>query len=128
MKTTHLITKLLIVAGVSLAAGPAYADLIGRPGALVAIQVNKIGSDKYITNSGKIVVEEAGTLELREYRFGGVLCAGRNLSESDINTLGRAVSSDVMHVAPFYKLGQAGVRCLVSFIIADPEVIGEIAQ
>jgi len=131
MEAKRLIAKLCImftVAGASLAAGPAHADFIGRPGRLVAVQVNKIGSDKYLTNPGKIVIEEPGTLELREYRFGGVICSGRNLSESDVNTLGRTVGSDAVHVAPFYRNGQGNVRCLVSFIIGDSEVITEIPQ
>ena len=67
-------------------------------------------------------------MQLTEYRFGGAICSSRNLSESDINTIGRAVANPAIHVAPFYKLGQGNVRCLVSFIIGDSEVITEIPQ
>lgn len=118
---------LFILAAVVCVAGPARADTAGVTGTLVGIVLNEFTSNALPSYYGKIVVEEAGPI-LREYRWMGTPCSGRNVSANNVNILARVVGQRTVQITPYYKLGLGGTRCLVSFLLADPEVIEDIDQ
>lgn len=113
--TMHRILTVLAVSGALLLGGTtgAWADLAGNPGKLVAFRHLDNDSDDYGTHRGMLVVDEGGSL-LQEYRWGGTLCAGRDLDVDQQKLLVQALASK-MRVVPAYKNGQAGVRCVVAF-------------
>ncbi len=124
---TMKVAVLLGIAGISFAATTAHADAIGTPGLLVGIQRNESSSDEYGASHGRIIVRETD-LQMRTYRWGGSLCFGKLVTSSDVEILARAVGNRSVEIKPFYKTGSASTRCLVSFIIAEPDVIDGLGQ
>lgn len=95
------------------ATNAAWADFAGSPGKLVAFRHLDNDSDDYSTHRGMLVVDEGGGV-LQAYRWGGTLCAGRDLDIDQQQLLLQGLRSK-MRIVPAYKNGQAGVRCLVAF-------------
>lgn len=126
VRVHRTIAKSLILAAVVCAAGPARADIVGATGTLVGIVLTEFTSN-VVNYRGKIVVQEEDMV-LREYLWAGTRCSGRNVTENDVNILARVVGSRTVQITPYYKTATLGIRCLVSFLIADPEVIEDIGQ
>lgn len=95
------------------AAGPAHADSIGTAGRILGIEHNDDDSDDYGISNGSVFVDEGGGT-VREYRHGGSLCPDRILDVDQQRMLLDAMRSK-MTVLPYYKVGNAASRCLVSF-------------
>jgi hypothetical protein len=57
------------------------------------------------------VKNTTGVLDV--YRWGGTACGSRNLSESQVETLERAVGDKKTRIEPTYQLGQGDLQCLV---------------
>lgn len=104
-----LIASLLLLA----TALPARADFVGAPGKIAGFLHNDDNSDDYGVYRGLVSIDEGGGT-VQPYRWGGTLCAGRDLSIDQQSLLLQALRSK-MRVLPYYLNGQAGVRCLVSF-------------
>lgn len=100
-----------------------FADSTGSPGYVTSLTVHESSSDLYGTYRGSLTVregQEPGSSQ-SEYRWGGTLCSGKNVSESSIQLLMIALRgrSDTQ-IVPRYKMGQGGIRCLVSFTLQEP--------
>lgn len=117
----------LAVAGlVAVLAGPALADTQGDSGRVIGLSLNESSSDLSATQRGKIVVDSAGIVS--EYRWDGTLCAGRVLTEAEEAVLAGLVGNKKLLITPYWKSGQGGVRCLVSFTIGDKKSLPDIPQ
>jgi len=113
----------ILLAASSLPTLASAADSSGSTGYVISVTINTKSSDTYNSYSGSVVLRE-GTepaSPVREYRWGGTLCSGRDLSSADVQLLTEAFRgrSDTQ-VIPRYKMGQAGSRCLVSFTLREP--------
>jgi len=101
----------------------ASADSSGNTGYVTSLTINMKSSNTYNSYRGSVVLRE-GTepaSSLREYRWGGTLCAGRDLSDADVQLLTEAFRGRTdTQVIPRYKMGQAGSRCLVAFTLQEP--------
>jgi hypothetical protein len=98
-------------------AAPALAqDNTGTPGKLVGLEHVDNDSDSYTTHRGRIWLDIGGGA-LDQYRWGGTLCAGRDLDIDQQQLLITTMAQKKGVVVPFWKNGQAGVRCLVRFYI-----------
>ncbi|MEZ4450744.1 MAG: hypothetical protein R3B09_14780 [Nannocystaceae bacterium] len=100
-----------------------FADSTGSPGYVISLTVHESSSDLYGTYRGSVTIrqgQEPGSTQT-EYRWGGTLCSGRNVTEANIELLTIALRgrSDTQ-IVPRYKMGQGGVRCLVSFTLQEP--------
>jgi len=95
------------------AALPAAADFVGSAGKIVGYLHNDNDSDDYGVYRGMVAVDEGGGM-VQTYRWGGTLCAGRDLDIDQQSLLLQAIRSK-MRILPYFKNGQAGIRCLVSF-------------
>jgi hypothetical protein len=107
---------LSLLAGLMIVSVPAttFADSDGLVGSVDSVTVNESGSDDYAMANGVVTVrEKSGTK--RDYKWGGSLCPGRNLSASSISTLFDALRTQNIEVAPSYKLGNGATRCITSF-------------
>lgn len=109
-----------------LTAGEALADSIGVAGRIVGVEHNDDSSDDYGIAEGSVFVDEAGTI--REYRHGGSLCPGRLLDVDQQRMLVDAMRSKLT-VIPYYKLGNGGSRCLVSYsFVAKKSAVGGVTK
>jgi hypothetical protein len=109
--------RLSLVAVLLAALVPAtsFADSTGNSGVVDELSVYESGSDAYAMANGVLTVKESGGSK-REYKWGGSLCAGRNVSASSISMLFDAMRSQAeVNIVPSYKTGSANTRCLTGF-------------
>lgn len=101
----------------------AHADSNGSAGYVTSLTVNGKSSDTAGSYRGSVRIREGAEpgSPNREYRWGGTICSGRDLDESEVSLLLEALRgrSDTQ-IVPRYKMGQAGVRCLVAFTLQEP--------
>lgn len=109
------------------AAAPALAqDNTGTAGKLVSLEHVDNDSDSYSVYRGRIWLDVGGSAT-DEYRWGGTLCAGRDLDIDQQQLLVTAMAQKKGVVLPFWKNGQAGVRCLVRFyIVPNAKIAAEL--
>jgi len=116
-------SRAVLLAVGSIPALASAADNSGIAGYVTSLTVNQKTSDSYSSFRGSIIVRE-GTepaSATREYRWGGTLCSGRDLSDADIHLLVEALRGRAdTQIKPRYKTGQAATRCLVSFTLQEP--------
>lgn len=110
-------SRLSLVAALvaALVPGTTFADSNGTTGVVEELAVYESGSDNYAMANGILTVKEASGTK-REYKWGGSLCAGRNVSASSISLLFDAMRSQAnVNIVPSYKLGSGNTRCLTGF-------------
>lgn len=101
-----------------------FADSNGVAGYVAAVTVYESSSDEYGTANGSVSVREGGqaTGTLREYKWGGSLCAGKNVGSEDVRLLVDAMRGrSEMQIVPTYKVGNGATRCLTGFKIRAVE-------
>src|SRR5262245_50389141 len=115
-------TRLSLVAVLTAVLVPAlaFADSLGNIGAVNNLTVYESGSDNYGAANGVVVVRERRVNgkpeELREYKWGGSLCPGRELSSTSIALLFEALRDRRnIKITPSYKPGNGSTRCLTGF-------------
>lgn len=98
-----------------LPASPALAaDALGALGPIVVVERNSQSADAYLQWHGRMVVGDSigGYLE---YRWGGVACGSRVLTESQTGELIAAMNNPRILVLPRWQSGQGGSQCLVGY-------------
>jgi hypothetical protein len=92
-----------------------FADSAGALGNVDAVTVYESSSDDYAMANGVLTVrEKSGTK--RDYKWGGSLCPGRNVSSGSISMLLDALrSTQTIEIVPSYKVGNGATRCLTGF-------------
>ena len=108
---------LSLLAGMMIVSAPAttFADSAGSIGNVDAVTVYESSSDDYAMANGVLSVrEKSGTK--RDYKWGGSLCPGRNVSADSIKMLFDALqSTQTIEIVPSYKVGNGATRCLTGF-------------
>jgi hypothetical protein len=108
---------LSLLAGLMIVSAPAttFADSLGAVGTVENLTVYESSSDDYAMANGLLTVrEKSGTK--REYKWGGSLCPGRNVSASSIAMLFEALRSQpTVEIVPSFKTGTGGSKCLTGF-------------
>lgn len=111
--------RLSLVAAFLTALAPAttFADSTGSAGVVDTLAVYESGSDDYAMANGVLTVKE-GNGTKREYKWGGSLCPGRELSPESIALLFQALQDRKnIKITPSYKPGNANTRCLTGFTL-----------
>ncbi|MFY0538356.1 hypothetical protein [Nannocystis pusilla] len=92
-----------------------FADSAGSIGNVDSVTVYESSSDDYAMANGVLSVrEKSGTK--RDYKWGGSLCPGRNVSADSISMLFDALRSQTqVEIVPSYKVGNGATRCLTGF-------------
>lgn len=93
------------------------ADLLGTRGVISELHVNSVNSDSYLQHHGRVVITAEGRAS--EYRWGGVACSNKTLTESQVTMLQRALES-VTTIEPRFQAGQGTNRCIVGFGLVTP--------
>ncbi|MCY1056082.1 MULTISPECIES: hypothetical protein [Nannocystis] len=95
-----------------------FADSAGAVGAVDTLTVYESSSDDYAMANGLLTVrEKSGTK--RDYKWGGSLCPGRNVSAGSLAMLFEALrSQQTVEVVPSYKTGNGATRCLTGFKVS----------
>lgn len=108
------LSLIAVMAAVMLPAS-ASADSAGNAGNVEAVVIHEPGSDNYAMYKGAVVLKERAGSK-REYRWGGSLCPGRDLSANSVNLLFEALRArKQVEVTPQFKLGNGSQRCLTGF-------------
>ena len=108
----------LLILSALIAAGAARADDTKPAGSLAGLDVNTGSADTYLQYHGRLFVKNAdGNLD--EYRWGGVSCGSRVLTEDQLALLQRALNNKKMTIEPRTQDGQGISKCLVGFKLAD---------
>lgn len=109
--------RLFVLAALMTALAPAtsFADSNGLYGAVDSVTVHESSSDNYAMVNGVLTVrEKSGTK--RDYKWGGSLCPGRNVSAGSLSMLFDSLRSQTnVQITPTYKLGNGNTRCLTGF-------------
>lgn len=119
---------LSLLAGMMIVSAPAttFADSSGSIGNVDSVTVFESSSDDYAMANGVLSVrEKSGTK--RDYKWGGSLCPGRNVSADSISMLFDALRSQTqVEIVPSYKVGNGATRCLTGFKLSfdRPAVAG----
>ncbi|MFZ6183422.1 hypothetical protein [Nannocystis pusilla] len=93
----------------------AFADSNGTVGNVEAVTLYESSSDNHAMFNGSVSIKEK-TGQKRDYKWGGSLCPGRELSANSINLLFEALrAKKQVEVTPTYKAGNGGERCLTGF-------------
>jgi hypothetical protein len=108
-RTLTVIACLVAVPTAALA-----ADLVGDPGLVRELEVNTTSSDTYLNRHGRVVIANKGSSA--EYRWGGVSCGSRTLTDAQVAVLQRALDG-AMKVQPLYQPGLGSASCLVGMTI-----------
>ena len=96
----------------------AHADDTNVVGALVGLEVNTTSADTYLQYHGRTFVKnDGGTVD--EYRWGGISCGSRVLTEDQVAMLQRALSAKKMTIETHTQAGQGNVKCVVGFSLAE---------
>lgn len=97
----------------------AFAETTGAQGTIASLEVNTTSSDRYLQHHGRIIVVSGAknTVKSAEYRWGGVACGSRTLSEQQVALLQRALESGTP-ITPLYQDGQGASLCLVGVTLA----------
>jgi hypothetical protein len=113
------LTLLLVFAAV---ARPSAADVQAATGRLVALLVVEPTSDSYPLYHGAISVGDS-IGGVASYHWGGSFCPGKDLPESSVAALHRALDDPRVVVQPFTKNGQGGALCIVAvrFILRNEQ-------
>lgn len=92
----------------------AFADPQGPRGTIIELEINHSTSDNYLQHHGRMVVKSHKTNT--EYRWGGVACGSRTLTEHLVGQLVRALESG-LQIVPRYQNGQGSTLCLTGFTL-----------
>jgi len=86
-------TAFVLAAAIAAVPATTFADSSGSAGSVISVTVLESSSDDYGSYRGKIVIREGTepSATQTEYRWGGTICANRNLSESNIALLVEAL-------------------------------------
>ena len=96
----------------------ARADDTNLVGALVGLEVSTTSADNYLQYHGRMFVKnDGGTVD--EYRWGGVSCGSRLLTEDQVAMLQRALSAKKMTIGTITQDGQGDAKCVVGFSLAE---------
>ncbi|MDC0719211.1 hypothetical protein [Nannocystis bainbridge] len=109
--------RLSLIAALSALLLPAvaFADSNGVAGNVEAVTLYESSSDNHAMFNGSVTLKEK-TGQKRDYKWGGSLCPGRDVSASGINLLFEAMRArKQVEVTPTYKAGNGGERCLTGF-------------
>jgi hypothetical protein len=123
----NAIKSLCVALALSAVAAPALADQTLAFGPVIGLTVNQNSADLYSSHRGKLIILDS-QLQMREFYWGGQSCNGRNLTEADLQILARAVGNRSLYVAPSSKNGAGGRKCLVGYILAEPDAIEVMQQ
>lgn len=97
-----------------------FADSTGVAGSVTAVTIHESSSDEYGTFNGSVTVREGNDASgtAREYKWGGSLCAGKNVGADDVRLLTEAMRArSDLQIVPSYKIGNGATRCLTGFKI-----------
>lgn len=101
-----------------LGAAAASADDTNLSGSIVGLALNTDDADTYLQYHGRMFVKNSdGALD--EYRWGGLTCGSRTLSEAQFASLQAVQNNKKMTIAPLSQLGQGGFKCLVGFTLVE---------
>lgn len=106
--------RLSLIAALTAVMLPAtvFADSTGTAGNVDAVTIYETSSDNYAMSNGSVTLKEKSGTK-REYKWGGSLCPGREVSASSIALLFQALQGrKQIEVVPTYKLGNGNERCL----------------
>lgn len=93
---------------------PALADDVGAIVTPIGLQVNTLPGDTYLQFHGRLFVKTAeGTLD--EYRWGGVSCGSRVLTEPQVAALQATLNNNKMRLQILSQIGQGDLKCVVGF-------------
>ena len=107
----------LVVLAAILLATPFVAfavDNVGAQGRVLALRLNRPGSDDYGADHGSVVIGDQIS-GVQTYRWGGSRCPAAVLNDDNFAMLQRALNNPRILVEPAWKTGQGGFQCLVRF-------------
>ncbi len=109
------LTRLCLTTGLAFAlATPSRADTVQFVAPIVALRINSNTSDEFAVFKGFIKVGDSiGGYAL--YKWGGVHCSGKELTEAQVAALQAAMNNPRMLIEPRTKDGQGSTQCLVAF-------------
>lgn len=114
-KLTRRSLALAFLVTSTVAASPALAEDLGPKGTVTALEINHLTSDAHLQHHGRVFV--ATGKRISEYRWGGVACGSRTLTENLVTMLQRALESGTP-IVPRYQAGQGQTLCLVGFTLS----------
>jgi hypothetical protein len=123
MKTQRIMATMAPgLLAVTLAAGPALAntDPEGGSGPIKSIHLRSTSASLSAFWNWVVIATESGD---ETYYWGGSVCPGKALlyggnGDTMVDALAEYATFPDMCITPFYKNGQGGQRCLVSFTAA----------
>ncbi len=113
----------LLGAAVAMPAAVALADSMGAEGSVTELAVYSSSSTLYANRRGELKLKEQGGSN-RTYYFGGQKCSHMNLSTSQVALLSTAVNNPNVNIAPTWRSGTSGTRCIVGFKMRKPTAGG----
>jgi hypothetical protein len=118
----HTLRVLLAAALLACANSPAIADEIGEVGTPVGLSLNTQSADTFLEYHGRLFLKAAdGTIV--EYRWGGVSCGTRVLSDAQFAALQAALGNNKMRIQVLHQIGQGNVKCVVGFTVAPKSAV-----
>lgn len=107
--------SLIAALAASLIPATALADSNGSTGNVDGLTVYERSSDNYAMANGVLTVKEKNGGK-RDYKWGGSLCPGRELSDASVALLFESLRDrKKVKLTPTFKLGNGNVRCLTGF-------------
>jgi hypothetical protein len=113
------INKLALLASLAVSSLAFADDVVGTGGTVTELELSSPSADLYLAYHGRIVISTSigKAVSKAEYRWGGVSCGTRVLSDAMVASLQRALES-AAPIVPRYQLGQGDVKCLVGYRLA----------
>jgi hypothetical protein len=116
MKPWQLFCGVTVVLLAALSPTYAIADQVGDSGEVMSVEFLASTSDNFVTYHGVLMLKQVTDDRERQYLWGGARCAGRNLTEAEVNRLFDLASTPYMLVTPYFKNGSDNARCIVGIL------------
>jgi hypothetical protein len=98
-------------------AAHAVPDFAGDAGPVAELELVQSTADRYLQFHGRVVIQVAD--RRTEYKWGGVTCSNRTITEAAFAALQRAHIAGAV-VTPRYIAGQGVNKCLAGFTQTFP--------
>jgi hypothetical protein len=123
MEDWRIVCRVVVFLLATLSYGSVFADQVGESGEVKSVEFLASTSDNFVSYHGVLILKQVADDREREYLWGGARCAGRVLTEDQVNRLFDLAATPYMLVTPYFKNGSDNARCIVGIVASNKKFL-----